>query len=118
MTTITRQLDLFERRQQQRDEDVAILTSHLLRLGRWQTRDQLCRALQWTERRVRAAGEAANGVVIFGQHGMRHIRGAAVEEVQACCNTLFSQARRNSERAVATQRAYHQWGGPATANTV
>ena len=109
--TAERQLDLFEQRRQQRDEDVAILTSHLLIAGRWQTREQLVRALDWTERRVRAAAEAAGGVVIFGQQGLKHMRHSTADEVRACCSVLFSQARANSERAVATQRAYHQWGG-------
>jgi len=111
MNATAAQLDLFEQRRQQREEDVAILTSHLLMAGRWQTREQLVRALDWTERRVRAAGEASGGVVIFGQNGLKHMRHATSEEVRACCNVLFSQARANSERAVSIQRAYHQWGG-------
>lgn len=113
MNPVERQLDLFERRRMQSEEDVALLSAHLYAANRWQTREQLCRVLQWTERRLRAAGEASGGTVIFGQRGMRHIRNAAVEDVQACCRTLFSQARRNSERAVEIQRAYHAWGGAA-----
>lgn len=108
---IAEQLTLIERRQHQRDEDVAILTSHLYLANRWQTREHLTRALQWTDRRLRAAGEASEGVVIFGQLGMRHIRHATIEEVQTCRNTLFSQAKRNSERASEIGRAFHAWGG-------
>lgn len=113
--TIARQLDLFEQRRRQREEDVAILTSHLLLVGRWQSRKQLCRALDWSERRVRAAREASRGVVIFGQHGFKHMRHATPEEAAACKNTLLSQAARMTAGALEVDKAFHSWGHPQEA---
>lgn len=104
------QLTLFERRIQQADQDVQALTAALYGSKTWQTRAQLCRQFRWSERRLRMAGENSRGIVIFGQRGMRHIRWASVDEVHACRNTLFSQARRNSQRAVEVERAFHQLG--------
>lgn len=88
-------------------EDGATLAAHLYTVAAWQTRHQLATALGWEERRIRAAGEYSRGKVIFGQNGMRHIATATLEEIMACENTLFSQARRNSERACEIMRARH-----------
>lgn len=106
------QMSLFERRLQQAAADVDTLVAELYAVKTWRKRSQLCLSLGWSERRLRLAGERAGGQVIFGQKGYRHIRWASIEEIKACCATLFSQARRNSERAIETQRAFHQWGGP------
>ena len=107
---VARQLDLFERRQRQLDEDVAILTSHLLLAGRWQSRDQLCKALGWTDRRIRSARKAALGVVIFGQNGFKHMRHATAEEADVCKKTLLSQAAEMQQGAMDVDKAYHAWG--------
>ena len=113
MKTTERQLDLFEKRKHQLDEDVAVLTSHLYMAARWQTREQLCRALDWTDRRVRAAREASGGVVIFGQNGLKHMRHATPEEAMACKNTLLSQATKMQHGAMEVDRSFHSWGGKA-----
>lgn len=111
MKSVEQQLDLFARKQHQLDEDVAVLTSHLYIAARWQTREQICRGLGWTDRRVRAAREASGGVVIFGQHGLKHMRHATPEEAMACKNTLISQATKMQQGALEVDRSFHSWGG-------
>lgn len=113
MKSVEQQLNLFEQRRQQRDEDVATLKYHLGMLAAWQTREQLVKALDWTDRRLRDAAEHSGGQIIFGQLGMRHIRHASSAEVSACKATLRSQAAKMMARETEIDHAYHSWGGKA-----
>ncbi len=111
MKTVERQLELFSSRQHQLDEDVAVLRSYLGAKQCWQTREQLCKALDWTDRRLRDAAEHSGGSVIFGQQGMRHGFHASDAEKLACINTLRSQAAKMNARATEIEHNHHAWGG-------
>ncbi len=113
MKSVERQLELFRSRQHQLDEDVDMLRSYLGAKQCWQTRAQLCKALDWTDRRLRDAAEHSGGQIIFGQLGMRHIRHASSAEVSACKATLRSQAAKMMARETEIDHAYHSWGGKA-----
>lgn len=106
------QLSLFDRRIRQADDDVAALSSYLYGVRGWRTRAQIARAIGWNERRIRLAGENSRGKIIFGQRGLRHSHCASIEEIRACCATLFSQARRNTQRGIETMREYHKMAAP------
>lgn len=111
MKTVERQLELFRNRQHQLDEDVDVLRCYLGAKASWQTREQLCKALDWTDRRLRDAAEHSGGSVIFGQKGMRHRFHASEAEKLACINTLRSQAAKMNARATEIEHAHHSWGG-------
>jgi hypothetical protein len=109
--SLQKQMEMFERKRLQLDDDVEALKYHLGMLARWQTRKQICACLSWTDRRLRDAAEHSGGQIIFGQLGMRHIRHASMEEAMACKNTLLSQAAKMTNRAMEIDRAHHAWGG-------
>lgn len=54
-------------------------------------------------------------MVIFGQHGFKHMRHATPEEAAACKNTLLSQAARMTAGAMEVDKAFHSWGHPQEA---
>lgn len=104
------QLTLFTQRQKQRQLDTDLLATHLSLVPRWQTRKEIMAALEWTDRRCRAAGENSNGRIIFGQRGFKHLDHSTPDEVRACINTLYSQSQKNATRAREIQRRYHRMG--------
>ncbi|HQF19905.1 MAG TPA: hypothetical protein PLT37_01520 [Kiritimatiellia bacterium] len=108
------QLDLLVRNEEKEQADAKVLTRHLYLACDWRTRNQISEALDWKcHARIRHAAEAAEGDVIFGQRGMRHIRHSTPEEVLACINTLKSQVEALSRRVCNTQKKYHSYGkGP------
>ena len=99
------QLDLLVRNEEKEQADAKVLTRHLYLACDWRTRNQISEALDWKcHARIRHAAEAAEGDVIFGQRGMRHIRHI---------NTLKSQVEALSRRVCNTQKKYHSYGkGP------
>lgn len=111
MKTVEQQLNLFEQRKHQLDEDVDVLRCYLGAKQCWQTREQLCKALAWTDRRLRDAAEHSGGAIIFGQQGMRHGFHSSAAEKLACINTLRSQAAKMTARATEIEHQHHAWGG-------
>lgn len=106
------QMDLFEARSPVREEaDAGVLADYLYLEGCWRTRREIAAALDWPDWRIRHAAEAAEGDVVFGQRGMKHIRHATPEEVRACISTLQSQVEANTLRILNTQKKYHSFGG-------
>ncbi len=105
------QLDLFEPRSNLREEaDAEVLCRYLYLAGDWRTRRGISEALDWPDWRIRHAAESAQGDIIFGQRGMKHIRHATPEEVRVCIATLQSQVEANTMRIIATQKKYHSFG--------
>jgi hypothetical protein len=105
-------MDLFTPRHASREEDDAqTLSDHLYLAGGWCFRRELMAALEWSDDRVRHAGEAAKGKVIFGQRGMKHIRHATKEEFLHCVKIMKSQAAAQHQRVINTENEWYRWGG-------
>ena len=108
---MTGQMDLFEPCSQERAKaDAAVLARWLYLQTAWRTRKEISAALDWPDWRIRHAAEAAEGDVVFGQRGMRHVRNATPEEVAACIATLKSQVESQQRRIIATEKKYHAYG--------
>ena len=89
--------------------DAAMLVALLGVERRWMTSAELACALCWTDRRIRAAAEAADGKVLSGpgSPGYKLTRDATPAEMCVVA-TLESQARRMLARAVAIRRRWHR----------
>ena len=74
--------------------------------GVWHSRAEL-KAAGWQERHVRLARQHSGGRVIFGQAGYRLAAAANVDEINACINTLESQAKVMFNEAQAVRKAAH-----------
>lgn len=105
------QYDLFNQPREAAEADAKVLARHLYLEGDWRTRREIGAALGWTDHaRIRHAAEAAEGDVIFGQRGMKHMRHATPEEVAACIATLKSQVEAQQRRIIATEKKFHSYG--------
>jgi len=74
--------------------------------GVWHSRAEL-KSAGWQERHVRLARQHSGGRVIFGQAGYRLAAAANVDEINACINTLESQAKVMFNEAQAVRKAAH-----------
>lgn len=90
--------------------DAVVLERWLYLQPAWRTRKEIGAALDWPDWRIRHAAEAAEGDVVFGQRGMRHVRNATPEEVAACIATLKSQVEAQQRRIIATEKKFHSYG--------
>lgn len=90
--------------------DAGVLERWLYLQPAWKTRKEISSALDWQDWRIRHAAEAANGKVIFGQRGMRHILHSTPEEFDACIATMKSQVEAQQLRIINTEREYHSRG--------
>ena len=90
--------------------DAAMLVALLGVERRWMTSAELACALCWTDRRIRAAAEAADGKVLSGpgSPGYKLTADATPDEMGRSVATLESQARRMLARAVAIRRRWHR----------
>ena len=53
------------------DAERSDFRAHLISAGTWRTRAQLCAALGWPDRKVRAAAESLGAEVVRCQHGFK-----------------------------------------------
>ena len=105
------QYDLFSPPKEAAEADARVLTRHLYLAAEWRTRKEIAAALGWSDHaRIRHAAEAAEGDVIFGQRGMKHMRHATPEEASACIATLKSQVEAQQRRIIATEKKFHTYG--------
>ena len=105
------QYDLFSPPKEAAEADARVLTRHLYLAAEWRTRKEIAAALGWSDHaRIRHAAEAAEGDVIFGQRGMRHILHASPEEFSACVATMKSQVEAQQRRIIATEKKFHTYG--------
>ena len=77
------------------DADRADFRAHLISAGTWQTRAQLCAALNWPDRKVRAAAESLGAEVVRCQHGFKLLDQIGPEEaplVREAIGVFRSQA--------------------------
>jgi hypothetical protein len=79
----------------------------------WRTRAELGNALDMTMRQLRAARKAADGAVIFGQHGFKAACSATDAEKMRCANDLRSRAKEMDAEAAAILRRHHRYGRDA-----
>ena len=89
--------------------DARMLTTLLAVESRWMTAAELRCCLNWNDRRIRAAAEAADGEVLSGpgSPGYKLTRDATPEEM-GVVGTFESQAKRMLARAVAIRRRWHR----------
>lgn len=76
----------------------------------WQTREQLCSALMWSERRVRSAAEALGSEVVKCQRGFcltDELPRADLGSAQQAIDAAFSQARKMCRYANALRKRIH-----------
>jgi hypothetical protein len=59
-------------------------------------------------KRIPRALASASGWIISGQRGYRHLKHATAEEVQRCCATMESEAKKLAERAARLRRNSHR----------
>jgi hypothetical protein len=79
------------------DADRADFRAHLISAGTWQTRAQLCSALNWPDRKVRAVAESLGAEVVRCQHGFKLFDQIPKEEeplVREAIATFHSQAQK------------------------
>jgi hypothetical protein len=93
------QLDLFSAADQCRatDAECADFRAALISAGTWQTRAQLCDALGWTERKVRAVAESLGAEVVRCQHGFKLLDQIPKQEeplVREAIAVFHSQAKK------------------------
>lgn len=90
------------------DMDAADLRAALCGRG-WVSAGQLAQDLGWTDRRVRAAAEAARGEILSGPGSPGYIvtREASADDREAIVRALRSQARRMIGRSLAISRVHH-----------
>ena len=77
------------------DADRADFRAQLISAGTWQTRAQLCCALNWPDRKVRAAAESIGAEVVRCQHGFKLLEQITPEEeplVREAIGVFHSQA--------------------------
>ena len=77
------------------DAERADFRAHLISAGTWQTRAQLCAALNWPDRKVRAAAESVGAEVVRCQHGFKLLEQITPEEeplVREAIGVFHSQA--------------------------
>lgn len=84
MTASSAQLDLFSRTEFMPklpdDPDARTLVQYLYATGDWRTRSDIERDLGFDDRRIRAARDAAESLVIIGHKGFRHALCATPKE--------------------------------------
>ena len=109
---MTEQMDMFAdpRSRDRAEADAIVLARHLYLQPVWRTRREIMASLDWPDWRVRHAAEAADGDVVFGQRGMRHLRHATPEEVAACIATMKSQVEAQQRRIISTEKKFHSYG--------
>jgi len=111
---MTTQLEMFRARAG--DPNVQWLEDYLFAQRDWVTAAEILAALnrppsENEKRRIRALSQAAakaNGTVISGQRGYRHMKHATIEEARRAYNTLHSESRELEERAMSLSRAAHK----------
>ena len=101
------QLDLLNRRS--RRAGVNLLVDFLWEheVG-WIHRDDLAVELGVSVREIRLMAEASDGLVLSGQKGLCHLAYATNQEVEHAANTLLSQAKTMTERAVRIRNRFHR----------
>lgn len=105
------QMDLLEYRAPEREQaDAEVLAGYLYIAGDWRTRREITAALSWPDWRIRHASEAADGDIIFGQRGLKHIRNATMEEYSAYEGAMKSQVEAMQARIIKSQRKFHSCG--------
>jgi len=100
------QLRLFALTKLQPEELGEKLVQELSGISGWVTR-MFFRSRGWTDREVRIGRQHSRGAVIFGQAGYRRRECATVDEINACINTLESQARVMLAEAVELRKKTH-----------
>src|ERR1035441_8680738 len=101
---MTTQLDLFPQPapadSKASDTERADFRYRLIFANTWQTRDQLCASLGWSDRKVRAVAESLGAEVVRGQQGFKLLEQITKEEeplVREAISTFHSQARKMEE---------------------
>jgi hypothetical protein len=113
---MSEQMDLLSWSETAAQADAQVLARWLYLEDGWRTRKEIAAALGWSDHaRIRHAAEAAEGDVIFGQRGMRHILHASPEEFAACVATMKSQVEAQQRRIIATEKKYHGVRGQGVA---
>ncbi len=92
-------------------DDKSVLRTHLYAYG-WQTRKQICRALGWTERKVRNVAEAMGADIVRGQAGFKltiHIQRDSQDVALAiqARDAAIAQGKRMIRYGVALGRRLH-----------
>ena len=105
-------MDLFPPRSELSVEaDAQVLSDYLYLKMEWRKRREIMPDLDWTDDRIRHAAEAAQGDIIFGQRGIKHIRHGTPEEVRKCIAAMKSQVEATQIRILNTEKKYHSYGG-------
>ena len=84
------------------------LLSMLESYDRWVTTGELHRSFGWRDRHCRDMAELSFGRIISGNKGYKASCCATPDEIDECCNRLYSQARRMSARVFAIRRVAHE----------
>jgi hypothetical protein len=90
--------------------DILALRSQLMTITSWQTRSQLCRALNWPDRKVRAVGEALGTDIVRCQLGFKlteYVTREDLPAVQQAIDSFHSQASKMDAYAVSLSRRLH-----------
>ena len=94
--------------------DVTEFRARLISVNGWQTRRELCQALGWEERKVRAVAQAMGGNVIRGQLGYKLTDACTRDDLalmQQAADAAASQSRIQASYAVEVRRAIHSLVG-------
>lgn len=73
------------------EAEIAALRSVLSDRG-WQSRAQLCKSLQWTERKVRDVANAAGREILRGPMGFNLTMNCSLDEILRCADCFRNQA--------------------------
>lgn len=87
---------------------VARLVSFLKRSGDWMTRAELTVYLEWSERAIRLAAEAAGDRIVRGPRGFNHIDNVTPDDLQVCAERFVSQGKKMIRVGLAWKRRAHQ----------
>lgn len=109
---VTTQLDLdFAARERQVSEADIDTLARALRGSGWLTAAELCAALVWSDRKLRAVANADAMFVSFpGSPGYKLLAECTVEEFARVEAATLSQIRKMTERLTRMRAAYHRRG--------
>jgi hypothetical protein len=92
------------------EADVRSLRAQLMSIGSWQTRNELCRALGWPDRKVREVAEAMGAEVVRCQLGFKLTALVTREDLPAikqAIDAFHSQANKMEAYALALRKRLH-----------
>ena len=92
------------------DADVAALRDFLAVNG-WQTREQLCKGLSWSERKVRDVAESLGTQIVRGQAGFKLTESITRDELPAAIqasDAAISQAKKMYRYGFGLRKKLHE----------